>query len=63
MDFDTLSKDLDSLTNDLIANCRTQLNLPNSKRDRMLDTFTQKLPQGTEKGEYIVVDFGGRFFR
>lgn len=30
---------------------------------RMLKSFVAKMPNGSEKGEYIVLDFGGRFFR
>merc|ERR1712131_379114 len=32
-------------------------------RQRMLPTHVIKLPDGTEVGDYIVLDFGGKFFR
>ena len=30
---------------------------------RMLKTYASKLPTGLEQGDYVVIDFGGRFFR
>ena len=42
---------------------REQLSQLPENRDRMLPTYVVKLPDGTEVGNYIVLDFGGRFFR
>ena len=45
------------------ADCQDNLNLESQLKTRMLETFARKFPQGHEQGEFIVVDFGGRFFR
>ena len=54
---------LDQLVDSIESDCRKQLELDNKLRQRMLETCTQKIPSGNEEGEFVVVDFGGRFFR
>ena len=60
---DISGEQLAELTDLVEADCRAQMELPNEMRQRMLATCTGTLPQGDEEGEYVVVDFGGRFFR
>jgi len=60
---DISGEQLAELTDLIEADCVAQLEQPNELRQRMLETCTAKLPQGDEEGEYVVVDFGGRFFR
>ena len=45
------------------SDIREQLKQEPIDRERMLPTYVVKLPDGTEVGNYIVLDFGGRFFR
>ena len=47
----------------ITTDCKTQLDQPPTDRKRMHDTYVVNLPDGTEHGEYIVLDFGGKFFR
>ena len=42
---------------------KTELEKDVDNRQRMLPTHVIKLPDGTEVGDYIVLDFGGKFFR
>ena len=42
---------------------KTELEKDFDNRQRMLPTHVIKLPDGTEVGDYIVLDFGGKFFR
>ena len=42
---------------------KTELEKDIDNRQRMLPTHVIKLPDGTEVGDYIVLDFGGKFFR
>ena len=42
---------------------KTELEKDFDNRQRMLPTHVSKLPDGTEVGDYIVLDFGGKFFR
>ena len=42
---------------------KTELEKDFDNRQRMLPTYVIKLPDGTEVGDYIVLDFGGKFFR
>jgi len=55
--------DLLTLKKAITADCEAQMKKDPSTRCRMLETFINKLPDGTEHGEYIVLDFGGKFFR
>lgn len=43
------------------ADCRKQISKEN--QTRMFKTYASKLPTGLEQGDYVVIDFGGRFFR
>jgi len=49
------------LCNQIQADCRKQMSKEN--QTRMLKTYASKLPTGLEQGDYVVIDFGGRFFR
>ena len=42
---------------------KTELEKDSDNRQRMLPTYVSRLPDGTEVGDYIVLDFGGKFFR
>ena len=42
---------------------QSQLSKETDSRKRMLPTCVDSLPDGRESGNYIVLDFGGRFFR
>ena len=47
----------------ITADIKNQLNKPAAERTRMLPTFVDKLPMGSESGDFLVLDFGGHFFR
>lgn len=47
----------------ITADIKSQLEKSPSDRTRMLPTFVDKLPTGSESGDFLVLDFGGHFFR
>ena len=56
-------EDLLSVEKLVEGDIRQQLAQEPIDRERMLPTYVVKLPDGTEVGNFIVLDFGGRFFR
>ena len=62
--FESLSDDvLLDIQEKITADIKNQLQKSPSDRTRMLPTFVDKLPTGTESGDFLVLDFGGHFFR
>ena len=61
--FNVSDSKLVSLKQLVTNDCKAQLDKSPADRKRMLETYVVNLPDGTEHGEYIVLDFGGRFFR
>ena len=62
--FESLSDDvLLDIQEKITADIKNQLLKSPSDRTRMLPTFVDKLPTGTESGDFLVLDFGGHFFR
>ena len=57
------SEKLKNLQSQIAKDCETQLSIAPGGRKRMLETFIKNCPNGNEQGEFIVLDFGGRFFR
>lgn len=57
-------EDLNAIKEKVKADVKAKLEAESDKdNSRMLNSYVAKIPSGCEKGEYIVLDFGGRFFR
>jgi hexokinase len=62
-EFDVSDEKLHQLKKLIADDCKKEIAVESSKRKRMLETFVSIVPDGAERGEYIVLDFGGKFFR